>query len=205
MNIEKINAQIQEFCLASGFTFGGKTATPENLAHTSKLIWEEFAEYEKETFQPGAAKEMADILYISLTESWQYGVKMEGSSLWERVNFIRLINSILNAISVGYGLSFDLHQLAHHAQKEIYALGFDFEKTFDALQESNMSKFLTKESDVEPSIFKNLQLLNPDGTQRYKNVGYVEQGGIFTIKCLETGKTLKGIHYKECDLSNSKT
>jgi len=201
MNIEKINAQISEFCTASGFTFGGKSATAENVAQIKKWLLEEFAEYERETEQPKAAKELLDIAYFALTECWQYGFKLQNAIVYNGY-LKKFINNLVDNIGLIGIQHISLSFLVVQIEKEVAALNFSFEKTFDALQKSNMSKFLTQESDVEPSILKNLQKKNEDGTQRYKSVGHVKNGEIFAIVCLETGKILKGIHYKEPDFKN---
>lgn len=204
MNISKINNQIAEFCTASGFEFGG---TQVNMEVTAKLVRDEFKEWESETHQTKACKEAADIAYISLSECYRYGYQLREHQVYDKpnsVDFRKLINSFLDALNIGnaWGVSFDLAQIVEENRKFIEACNFDFEKVFDALHTSNMSKFLTKLEDVQPSIDYNLSLTNEDGTQRYAQVGYIEQGGLFVIKCLQTGKILKGIHFKECDLSN---
>jgi len=80
-----------------------------------------------------------------------------------------------------------------------HRLGYDADEVLEAVNNSNMSKFVYNEQEAEDSISSYKDDL------RYKDVFVEWEGGIGVIKgtVVETGsqKTLKGVHYRGPDWS----
>lgn len=210
MNIEKINQSITEFCTAAGFEFGTMKPTPENINRTKKFILEEVEEYEKETYQPAAAKELIDIAYFLLTESYRYGVSKPFAVSPQdkgRLNPKPIIDQFCIELTVLeedgniYAQKLSSWLLAY-IEKEVGAMNFDFQACFDAVHTSNMSKFLNCKRDAEIALIECQNAKNDKGEPKYGMLGIVECGGVYSIKDANSGKVVKEhSFYHKADLS----